>query len=70
MVVEKVLWNYKGENYKEVIANLLKKYHAMYVIMPHKIHCLHLHPDFSIENLEAVSDEHAPVFTKILTFSK
>ena len=56
------LGNKKSENYKEVVSNLLSKYHALGCHMSLKIHFLHSHLDFFPSNFGDVSDEHGERF--------
>ena len=59
--------NKKGENYKELVPELL----SSYLQLRHtslKIHFLHSHLDFFPENLGAVSDEHGETFHQDIAY--
>ena len=61
-IVTSFLGNVKAPNYKDMVADLIKNYHAMGVNMSLKIHFMHSHLDFFPDNLGAVSDEHGERF--------
>lgn len=61
-VVEGFLGNYKSNNYKKLIDDLLKNYEKLGCRMSLKIHFLHSHLNFFPENLGAVSDEQGERF--------
>ena len=54
--------NYKADNYKQLVANLLMSYKALGCNMSLKIHFLHSHLDFFPLNCRDVSDEHGERF--------
>lgn len=56
-IVKSFLGNNKSENYRQIVAELLKNYHELGARMSLKIHFLHSHLDFFPQNLGAVSDE-------------
>jgi hypothetical protein len=56
IITAKFLRNYKAENYRDMVADLVKPYKAVGCIMPLKVHFLDSHRDFCRENLRAVSD--------------
>lgn len=56
-IVDGFLGNNKSENYRQIVAELLKSYHALGARMSLKIHFLHSHLDFFPQNLGAMSDE-------------
>ena len=51
-------YNYKQENYNEIMDDLLKSYKIMGCNMSLKIHFLNTHLDFFPPNLAAVSNEN------------
>jgi len=61
-VVKGFLGNRRAQNYKELVNNLLQSYQKLGCNMSLKIHFLHSHLDFSLENCSAVSDEHREHF--------
>ena len=61
-VVEGFLGNSKASNYKELIANMLEKYHNLGCYMSIKMHYLHSHLDRFPENCGDVSDEQRERF--------
>lgn len=56
------LGNQRGENYKDIVENLLLNYKNLKCNMSLKIHFLHSHLNFFPSNLGAVSDEHGERF--------
>ena len=60
------LGNLKAENYKELLADLLKSHQTVGCNMSFKIHSLHSHLDFSPPNLGAVGDDRGKCSTRIL----
>ena len=61
-VVKNFLGNFKAENYRELVDNLLYSYNNLGCNMSLKMHFLHSHLDFFPENCGAVSDEHGERF--------
>lgn len=56
------LGNRRAENYREIVADMLRNYRALGARMSLKIHFFHSHLDFFPENLGDVSDEHGERF--------
>jgi hypothetical protein len=56
------LGNFRAENYRELVGNMISKYHVMGVHMSLKIHIMHSHLDFFPDNLGSVSDEQGERF--------
>ena len=54
------LGNIRSENYKELIDDMLSLYHKLGCTVSRKIHTLHFHFDFFLDNL--VPDEHGEIF--------
>lgn len=54
-VCRNFLSNKKLENYKDLVEDLIQPYKTLGVL---KLHFLHLHLQFSLDNLRAISDEH------------
>jgi hypothetical protein len=70
-VTQNFLGNNKSEDYKDIVGELLKSYHASNCNMSLKIHFLDSHLDFFPANLGDVSDEHGERFHQdITTFEK
>ena len=69
-IVTSFLGNVKAPNYKDMVADLIKNYHAMGVNMSLKIHFMHSHLDFFPDNLGAVSDEHGERFHQEISVMK
>lgn len=65
-LVEGFLGNHKNDNYKGIVAKLLKNYQSIGARMSLKIHFLHSHLDFFPDNLGAVSDENGERFHRDL----
>ena len=61
-VVQNFLGNYRADNYKDLINELLATYKTLGCNMSLKIHFLDSHLDFFPSNLGAVSDEHGERF--------
>jgi len=61
-VVKGFLGNRRAENYEELVNNLLQSYQKLGCNMSLKIHFLHSHLDFFLENCGALSDEHGECF--------
>lgn len=61
-IVTNFLGNFKAENYRDLVTELLSAYKEMGCNMSLKIHFLDAHLDFFPENLGAVSDEHGERF--------
>ena len=61
-VVQGFLGNSKASNYKELIENMLEKYHNLGCNMSIKMHHLHSHLDRFPENCSYVSDEQGERF--------
>lgn len=61
-VVTNFLGNFRSDNYRELISEMIENYKIMGCKMSLKIHFLHSHLDFFPENLGAVSDEHGERF--------
>ena len=53
---------HKSDNFKDVVANLLRNNHKMECKMSLKVHFLDSHLPFFHENVGAVSDEHGERF--------
>lgn len=62
LVINNFLGNYRAENYKELIHNMMMSFDRMKINMSPKIHYLHQHLDFFRENLGKISDEHGERF--------
>ena len=62
LVATNFLRNNKADNYKEVVEHLLLSYEELGCNMYLKIHFLHSHPDFFLENCGALSNEHDKCF--------
>ena len=62
LVVKNFLGNFKAENYRELVDNLLYSYNNLGCNMSLKMHFLHSHLEFFPENCGAVSDEHGERF--------
>jgi len=61
--VEKGFWgNRRAQNYEELVNNVLQSYQKLGYNMSLKIHFLHSHLDFFLENCGALSDEHGECF--------
>ena len=56
------LGNYRAENYRDLVEDLLRAYKLMGCNMSLKIHFLHSHLDIFPPNLGDVSDEHGERF--------
>ena len=54
----------KSQNYRKEIPDLLEAYQQTGSRVTLKIHLLHSHLNYFLDNLGAVSDEHGEVFTK------
>ena len=54
------LGNIRSENYKELIEDILSLYHKLGCSISIKIHMLHFHLDFFLDNL--LPDEHGKIF--------
>jgi len=61
-VVKVFVGNRRAQNYEELVNNLLQSYQKLGCNMSLKIHFLHSHLDFFLENCGAVSDEHGERF--------
>ena len=61
-VVQGFLGNSKASNYKELVENMLGKYHNLGCNMSIKMHYLHFHLDWFPENCGDVSDEQGERF--------
>ena len=71
LVSTKFLGNIGADNYKELIEDMLSLYHKLGCNMSLKIHMLHSHLDFFLDNCDMVSDEHSERFhQKIATMEK
>ena len=62
LVSAKFLRNIRADNYKELIEDMLSLYHKLGCNMSLKIHMLHSHLDFFLDNCSKVSDEHSECF--------
>ena len=62
LVVKNILGNFKAENYRELVDNLLYSYNNLGCNMSLKMHFLHSYLDFFPENCGAVSDEDGELF--------
>jgi hypothetical protein len=56
------LGNYKAENYRDMVADLVQSYKPMGCNMSLKVHFLDSHLDFFPQNLRAVGDEYRELF--------
>ena len=61
-VCNNFLGNHHSEDYVQVVNDPLSHYHDMRCNMSLKVHVLHSHLDFFVENLGDVSDEHGERF--------
>ena len=61
-VATEFLGNYQADNYKQLVANLLKSYKALGCNTSLKIHFLHSHLDFFPLSCGEVSNEHRDRF--------
>ena len=62
LVSTNYLGNIRAEHYKELIEDMLSMYHKLGCNMSLKIHFLHSHLDFFLDNCGMVSDEHGERF--------
>jgi len=71
LVSANFLRNIRAEIYKELIEDMLSLYHKLGCSMSLKIHMLHSHLDFFLDNCTMVSDEHGEHFhQEIATMEK
>ena len=61
-VVENFLGNYKSDNYKKLVSDLLKNFKKMGCLMSYKVHFLHSHLNNFPENLGDYSEEQGERF--------
>ena len=61
-VVKNFLGNYRADNYKEIVNNMLANLRILGINMSIKVHFLHSHLDHFLENLGNVSDEQGERF--------
>ena len=61
-VVEGFLGNTRAENYREIVANMVKTFKSLECLMSLKLHFLHSHVDYFPENLGAFSEEQGERF--------
>ncbi|UYV64447.1 hypothetical protein LAZ67_3000735 [Cordylochernes scorpioides] len=66
-VCKNFLGSVKVENYRDIVNDLLLSYKALGCNMSLKIHFLHSHLDFFLDNLGAVSDEHGERFHQAIS---
>ena len=66
-VVQGFLGNSKASNYKELVENMLEKYHNLGCNMSIKMHYLHSHLNRFPENCGDVSDEQGERFHQDIT---
>jgi hypothetical protein len=69
-VCSNFLGNNEADNYQKIVERFLQSYEAVGCNMSLKIHFLHSHLDFFLQNLGSVSDELESVFTKALLLWK
>jgi len=71
LVSTKFLGNIRVDNYTELIEDMLSLYHKLGCNMSLKIHMLHSHMDFFLDNCSMVSDKHSEHFhQEIATMEK
>ena len=61
-VVENFLGNFKSENYKKIVKNMLQKFQEQGCLMSIKLHFLHSHLEHFPENLSDYSEEQRRTF--------
>jgi len=61
-VIENFRGNHKSENYRELVADMLKNYKQLGGLMSYKLHLLHSHIDNFPENLGNYSEEQGECF--------
>ena len=61
-VVNNFLGNHRSENYKDIVATMLKNFEKMGCLMNYKLHFLHNHIDDFPENCGDFSDEQGERF--------
>ena len=69
-VAKVFLGNRRTQNYEELVNNCLRSYQKLCCNMSLKIHFLHLHLEFFLENCGAVSDEHGERFHQDISMEK
>ena len=61
-VIKNFLWNYRANNYIEIVNNMLGNFMILGMNMSIKVHFLHSHMDQFPKNLGNVSDEQGEGF--------
>ena len=61
-VVENFLGNFKSDNYKKIVKNMLQKFQEQGCLISMKLHFLHSHLEHFPENLSDYSEEQGERF--------
>ena len=65
MVLENVIGNFRAQNWKSYVDNMLQSFEKINVNMSLKIHFLHYHQDYFDRQLPSESDEHGERFHQV-----